>query len=180
MLQSVVGSCAAIGALGAGFAWLLQPSPMVFKDVTWKLEPMKKTANIRLLNLSSGPMYIHSLLLKNKNGDTLRPDVVFRAKNTDRYELIKSSYPHFGDYGTSPIAWSADIPLVTVRPRTAEDGKDDAYAVDFFAKLRVSDDVFIEVVSSSSAQLPLGAWKVTRTLSIQPQQFHPDTRPLVV
>ena len=90
-------------------------------------------------------MFVHSLLLKDKNGNTLRPEDTLRPKKNDRFVIDA---------------------LVTVRPRTKEDATDAAYAVDFFAKLRVGDGVFIEVVTSSSNELPLRAWKTTRMLSV--------------
>ena len=123
-------------------------------------------AEIRLQNAGIfGPMFVHTLLLKDKEGNALRPADAFCPGSGDRF-VAYGADDVFGDYGTSPVLWHKHLPLITVGPRGAEDDADAAYAMDFYSKIH-ADGNYIEVTTSSSDRGLLGFWKTTRKVSLR-------------
>ena len=141
-----------------------QPVPTAYGHVHHR----GTVAHIQLGNSGFGPMFVRSLLLKDKSGKTLHVDDVFRPAETDSFVLHgRGGDEQFGDFRASPRLCDKGVVLLSARPcePLQANAHDATFATDFFAKLN-GDDVFMEVKTSCSDRFPLNAFWTTRKLHI--------------
>lgn len=157
---------------GLTFAYQrLQPAPVAYGKCEFNSMNSKDPVNdpkaqIKFGNVGFGPMYLHSLVIRDKNDKVISPDLAFKQGACNKFVLDSSSKKLFGQH-ISPRAWKTDalVPLLTIRPSRDEYAANGDFATDFFDKLK-NDGIYFEVTTACSDLYPLNRFKTTRKLYV--------------
>lgn len=151
---------------GLYFAYTrFQPVPQVSSRRPEDSSHLK--AQVKFGNVGIGPMYVQSLHIKDKDGNTVDPAIAFQPEPSSKFAVCGVAKDVFGDHAESPPVWPSGklgfTSLVTVCARTDADGTDDAFRTDF-SRLMKKRGYKIVVKSTCSDRGLLGLLSRTHTL----------------